>query len=434
MSRRIALISEHASPLARLGSVDSGGQNVYVAQVARQLARRGYRVDVFTRRSDRLCPTWFDWEDGVRVIHVPAGPPLRIRKEEMFPYMDEFTDWMLRYAPYYDLYHANFWMSGFVAMQLRRRLGTPFVVTFHALGRVRRLHQGLADEFPREREETEKQIVDEADMLIAECPQDVDDQVTYYGADRSRIRMTPCGYDPQEFFPIIKTVARRMIRVPDDVPVVLQLGRLVPRKGIDNVICALGLLKSFHGIHARLIIVGGNPSDSTSQGDPELARLHSVARLSDVAGDVEFVGQKDRESLKYYYSAADIFVTTPWYEPFGITPLEAMACGVPVVGSNVGGIKYTVKDGATGILVAPRDAHHLASAMATLLGNPQLREAMGARALARVKRNFTWERVAERLSSIYAEVIDTTAPREAVVSCPAIVDAGVAARQGVSRS
>ena len=169
---RIALISEHASPLAALGGVDSGGQNVYVAHLARRLARRGHEVEVLTRRDRADQPESIRWADGVTVVHVAAGPPSFVRKEELLPHMDDFTRSVLRRIRSrgaYDLIHANFFMSGLVAADVKRQTGVPFVVTFHALGRVRRLHQNGDDTFPPERLAIEARVVAEADAIIAEC-------------------------------------------------------------------------------------------------------------------------------------------------------------------------------------------------------------------------------------------------------------------------
>jgi glycosyltransferase involved in cell wall biosynthesis len=328
-----------------------------------------------------------------------------VRKESLLPFMPEFVAWMAPYALDYDLCHANFWMSGFVAAELRRLLGLPFVITFHALGRVRRQHQGAADEFPVERDDVERRVIAEAAAIIAECPQDVDDQVDHYGADPAKIRVAPCGYDAAEFSPLDRAVARRVIGFDGAGPLLLQLGRMVPRKGIDNVIQGLGELKRRYGQTAKLMVVGGETSDPGKEADPELARLRGVARASRVEEDVLFVGQRERKWLKYYYAASDIFVTTPWYEPFGITPLEAMACGVPVIGANVGGIKYTVLDGVTGRLVPPKDPPSLAEAMRELLADESRRQLMGRRGRARVERLFTWQRVARQISAIYLEVL-----------------------------
>src|SRR5262249_43770044 len=149
-----------------------------------------------------------------------------------------------------------------------------------------------------------------------------------------------------------------------DEPLILQLGRMVRRKGVENVIRGFACLLRRHGISARLLIVGGETSEPDPAATPEIGRLMSVAREEGVEGLVLFVGRRDREMLKYYYSAADVFVTTPWYEPFGITPVEAMACGTPVVGANVGGIKFTVRDGEAGYLVPPEDPEALAERLA----------------------------------------------------------------------
>jgi len=240
MTRRIALISEHASPLSTLGGVDSGGQNVYVGQLAKHLASSGYEVDVFTRRDHDLLPKVSEWMAGVRIIHVPAGPPCFVRKEELLPYMEQFTAWMLRYikrqkAPY-DLMHANFWMSGLVAAEIKQQLGIPFVVTFHALGRVRRQFQGGTDDFPDIRFAVEDRIVAEADHLIAECPQDEEDLINLYNADPAQVTIIPCGFDPSELWPLSKPLARVSLGLAPDEPVVLHVGRMVPRKGVDNVI------------------------------------------------------------------------------------------------------------------------------------------------------------------------------------------------------
>jgi glycosyltransferase involved in cell wall biosynthesis len=293
--KRVALISEHASPLVILGGVDSGGQNVYVGQLARLLPKLGYQVDVFTRRDSPVLPDIVAGADTARIIHVPAGPAAPVRKEDMLPLMGEFTEFLIRYSRRhrpYDLVHANFFMSALVAAEFQRAAGVPFVVTFHALGRVRRRHQGGQDAFPEER--------------LA----------------------------------------------------------MVPRKGVDNVIRGLARLRRDHGISARLLVVGGESETPDPAITPEIGRLLAIAEEEAVTDAVTFVGSRGRGVLCYDYCAADVFVTTPWYEPFGITPVEAAACGTPVVGAAVGGIRTTVVDGETGYLVPPRDPDALADRLA----------------------------------------------------------------------
>src|SRR4051794_8442943 len=295
MTRRIALISEHASPLSVLGGVDSGGQNVYVGQVAKQLAELGYDVDVFTRRDCERLPEIAEWESGIRIVHVPAGPPAFLRKEDMLPYMDDFTAYMLRFCQCqpecYDLVHANFWMSGQVACELKKALGVPFVITFHALGRVRRLHQKGADQFPDQRFAVEDRIVAEADRILAECPQDEEDLIRLYNAEPTRIAIVPCGFDPAELSPMSKPLARFALNIPPDERVILQLGRMVPRKGVDTVIRALGRLVRQHDLRPRLLIVGGESDAPDPALTPEIGRLRQVAQEEGVEELVTFVGR-----------------------------------------------------------------------------------------------------------------------------------------------
>jgi D-inositol-3-phosphate glycosyltransferase len=416
MSKKIALISEHASPLATLGGVDNGGQNVYVAQIAKNLAALGYAVDVFTRRDDPELKEIHEWEDGIRIIHVPAGPARYVHKEELLPYMKPFTRYMIDFIQRegrYDLIHANFWMSGLVATAIKYELGIPFVITFHALGRVRRVYQGKSDNFPDIRFEIEDSIIAAADRIIAECPQDKEDLTHLYQADPGRVTIVPAGFDPQEMQPIDKIAARRQLGLPENERIILQLGRVVPRKGIDTVIHGLARLVRDYGIQACLLIVGGESEDPDPTTTPELERLMQIARREKVSGRVSFVGRRQRDILKYYYSAADIFVSTPWYEPFGITPLEAMACGTPVVGAAVGGIKYTVVDGKTGFLVPPKDPDALAARLAEMFQDPAMLKRFSKQAIQRVQKHFTWQRVAHLLADVYEEVAAETRLAEA---------------------
>lgn len=408
MARRIALISEHASPLAPLGGVDAGGQNVYVAEVAKNLAAIGYEVDVFTRRDSRLLPETATWVRGVRIVHVPAGPPEQIRKEDIYVHMEEFSDFVIGYCRRqggYDLVHANFFMSGLVASRLKEALGIPFVITFHALGRVRRRHQRAADEFPDDRFAVEDKIVAEADRIIAECPQEEEELIRFYDADPLRIRMIPGGFDPAEFWPIGKELARVALGIPPTDKVVLQLGRMVPRKGVDNAISGFARLVREHEICARMLVVGGASAVPDPASDPELARLMEHATCEGVAERVDFVGAKGRDSLRWYYSAADIFVSTPWYEPFGITPVEAMACGTPVVGSNVGGLKFSVRDSETGYLVPPRNPERLAERLAHLYSHPKLLSTFSQQAIRRANDLFGWPKVTTEIAGLYEEVL-----------------------------
>lgn len=418
---KVAMISEHASPLASPGSVDCGGQNVYVAHLAVELARLGYEVDVFTRRDSPELAEIQPWVDKVRVIHVPAGPPSFVPKEQMLPWMEDFARFMIDFVEAqpvpYDLLHANFFMSGLVAQHVRAVLDIPFVITFHALGMVRRQCQGEADRFPAERLIIERHLMEDADCIIAECPQDRLDMERHYGAKRNRIEIVPCGFDPVELWPA-HDVARRKLGLGADDFILLQLGRMVPRKGVDNVIESLAVLRDRNAIQAKLLVVGGHPETDA----PEMARLQALTALHGLQRQVIFTGQQPRSELAYYYSAADVFVTTPWYEPFGITPLEAMACGTPVIGAAVGGIKTTVQEGVTGYLVPPKNPEALAERLALLHNDPAHAHRLGQEGWRRAHKLYTWHSVAERVAAIYERV----AAREAASVLPAMAQTGLA--------
>ncbi len=399
---RLAVISEHASPLAALGGEDSGGQNVYVAELARRLGTMGHRVDVFTRRNDALLPAVVPFERGVRVVNLPSGPAKAVPKDDLFPLMGEFRDAFYRFTKEepaaYDLVHANFWMSGWVACEAKRDLGLPFAQTFHALGEIKKREQGAADTSPPERRAAEFRILKEADRILATCPAEVEELTGLYDADPTRLTLVPCGVDARKFRPVDQSKARERLGLPDK-PTIVYVGRLVPRKGVDTLVEAFALLPD--RLDARLVVVGGEPGVEIS---PETDRLSALAEKFKVRERVTFTGSQPQEELRRYYGAADVAVTVPHYEPFGMTPLEAMACATPVAGSRVGGIKTSVADGKTGYLVPPKDPEALAGRLLRLLSDESLRNRMGRAARRRIKEHYTWERVARLAAAAFSEV------------------------------
>lgn len=405
---RIALISEHASPFTAPGGVDAGGQNVYVRHVARALAAAGHRVDVLTRRDSTAQLSSAPLATGVRVLHLNAGPPRPLPKEDLLPHMPEFTEGAHRLFTQglpYDVIHANFFMSGWVGLALRERHRVPLVTSFHALGLVRREHLGDADTFPEERIAIERTLAQQSDRVIAGCPQDEADLLRLYGAAPDRVTNVPCGVDVAALRPGDRRQARQRLGLPEDEFVMLQVGRLVQRKGTDNVVRALALMRTDSGApRPRLVVAGGGTATPDETATPEIGHLRRLAAELGVAKQVQFVGRAEHDGLRDWYVAADVFVSTPWYEPFGIAPLEAMACGIPVVGSAVGGVQYTVQHGVTGFLVPPRDPGTLASRLDELRARPALGVAMGRAGVRRVRTHFTWDEVAARLTRVYEMV------------------------------
>jgi D-inositol-3-phosphate glycosyltransferase len=407
--RKIALISESALPLAPTDRMDNGAQNICVSAVARHLARAGYQVDVFTRCDNITLPERIEWEKNLHLIYVPAGPAHPMSSEDLLPSMEAFGNFMLDYfrrqhRPY-DVVHANSFMSGHAAIPLARQLSIPLVVSLHARGRVQRRVQGHADRSPACRVAIEDDLLRVADCIITECEQDKRDLIAQYGASPQRIEVLSRGFDPAELAPVDRVLARSRLGWPQRRFTILQLGSLEPCKGIDNLIRALALLRHEHRIAARLYIVGGNSAAPNASATPEIGRLTDVARQCGVLGQVLFVGRRGRQQLRHLYSAADVFVSTPWYEPFGITPIEAMACGVPVIGPALGGPHSAIVDGLTGYLVPAHEPAALAGRLAVLAGNARERGMMGEAGRQRAHRLFTWSHVCRGLAVVYERVI-----------------------------
>jgi glycosyltransferase involved in cell wall biosynthesis len=389
---RIAMVSEHANPLATVGGVDSGGQNVHVAALAANLVRRGHEVTVFSRRDDSSAPARVISADGYAVEHVPAGPPADVPKDQLLQYMPHFADYLAtRLGSFrYDVVHAHFWMSGVAAVAAAAPTGLPVVQTFHALGTVKRRHQGPRDTSPRSRLHQEAQLCSTVDSIIATCSDEVR-ELRRIGADERRVHVVPCGVDVHSFVPAPPPRNPR--------PRLLFLGRVVERKGVGNVIEALASLPT-----AQLVIAGGPPRDALG-ADPEVSRLRALAVAHRVADRVQLVGRVARCDVPRLMQSADVVVAVPWYEPFGIVPLEAMACGRPVVGSAVGGLLDTVVPGETGELVPPRRPDLLAGTLRALLADPDRMAAYGRAGFARATSLYRWERVAEQTEAVYESVL-----------------------------
>ncbi|WP_055490896.1 glycosyltransferase [Streptomyces sp. TP-A0356] len=404
-SLSVALVSEHASPLATLGGVDAGGQNVHVACLAGALADRGHRVTVYTRRDSRDLPDRVALRDGVEVRHVPAGPPEPIPKDELLPHMAAFGRYLARIwrARPPDLVHSHFWMSGLASLRAVRELGLPLLHTYHALGTVKRRHQQLADTSPPRRIAYESEVGLGCDRIIATCRDEVV-ELGRMGIPAAKIGIVPCGVDTERFTPRGPAAERGSHPYR-----LLQLGRLVPRKGAAVSIAALALLPD-----TELVVVGGPPADRLDD-DPEVRRLRGIAREAGVADRVRFTGGVPSQEVPPLLRGADVVVCPADYEPFGIVPLEAMACGRPVVASAVGGQLDTVADPSTGRLVPPRDPGALARAVGELLADPEARAACGAAGRRRVLRRYGWGRVAAATEKAYCAVLDAQPAATGVV-------------------
>ncbi|MEV1158846.1 glycosyltransferase [Micromonospora chokoriensis] len=403
---RIAMISEHASPLAVLGGEDAGGQNTHVAELSAALAAAGHEVRVYTRRDAPDLPVTVRSPDGYDVVHVPAGPAEPVAKDALLPHMREFSRWLTErwrggeWVP--EVIHAHFWMSGLAALTAGRQTGVPVVQTYHALGTVKRRYQGVQDTSPARRVSYERELGRSVDRIVAQCRDEVGELVRM-GVPRSRMTVVPSGVNLATFAPLGPAADREPGRAR-----ILTVGRLVERKGFQTVVRAMALVAD-----AECVVVGG-PPEGLLETDPYARRLRALAESCGVADRVHLAGAVPREEMGRWYRSADLLVAAPWYEPFGLTPLEAMACGVPVVGTAVGGIRDTVVDGTTGDLVPARDPHALAAAIQGLLDDRIRRFAYATAARERARTRYSWAATAERLVEVYSEVAAVRRPTRVV--------------------
>ena len=401
MSLRVAMLSVHTCPLAALGGKETGGMNVYVRELARELARMRVRADIFTRSQNPAIPRVVGVADGVRVVHLAAGPQGPMAREAVHDHLDQFVDgveaFRLEHGVDYDLIHGHYWLSGAVGLALRERWGVPLVQMFHTLGRLKNdASRDASEREPVLRIAEETRIVGAADRLVAATAIERSHLVSRYGADPERIAVIPCGVDTALFTPGDQAAARAALGL-DGRPQLLYVGRLAPIKGLTTLLDGMARLREA-GSRAHLCIVGGDADEPLNGHEGELR-----ARLADLAlqDAVTFVGAQPQESLRDWYVAADATVLPSYYESFGMVALEAMACGSPVVASRVGGLQTTVRDRITGVLVPDHDPAALAEALERVLDDADLRRRLGREGV-RWAALHQWPCVAEAVCREYA--------------------------------
>ena len=398
---RLALLSYHSCPVARMGEKDTGGMSVYVLQLAREYGRRGNRVDVYTRCHDPQDSQIVELGEGARLVHLKAGP-YDETKENLCEHIPEFLTNLCCFQSArgirYDLIHSHYWLSGRAGTVLSRRWNVPHVVTFHTLAKTKLRAR------PGERESdvrvcAEKRLIETADAVVVSTEQEKDDLARLYQAPPYRVRVVRAGVDLELFRPVGRARARRLLGLTEK-KVILYVGRVEPLKGLDILLGAVAALDDI--ADTRLLIVGGN-----LMGDGELLRLKSLAFQLGIGNVVTFVGSVDQADLPRYYGAADVFVLPSHYESFGLAALEAMACGTPVVAFRVGGLRTLVSDGETGYLISRRCPEPFAQRLGILLENPALREAM-ARAARAKALEMGWSGVADQMMDVYSCLMGKT--------------------------
>lgn len=396
---KIAIVSAQSSPLTPVGGVEAGAQQVHVAALATALGERGHAVTVYTRAASPELPRRVRMCRGVTVEHVDAGPLAPLSEDELVPHLAQFgrglaASWAVD-TP--ELVHSHFWSSGLVALAAAREFDLPVVHSCHALGVVKHRHLGPAGNVSMTRRRLERAMVRQLDRLVASSTDEAVELVRM-GADRRRITVLPRGVDTELFRPEGEqwTGSGR--------PRLVMASRLIPRKGIDTVLAALSRIPD-----AELFIAGG-PIRSRLEENAFAQRLRGLAQQMRVADRVEFLGSVDRRDLPTLYRSADLMITTPWYEPYGTSALEAMACGVPVVATEVGSLTDIVADGSTGELLPIRRPDLLAGVVRRLLGDPVRREAYGIAGADRARVRYGWQRLAEGFELMYERTLRARYP------------------------
>ncbi len=406
------MLSYHTCPLATLGGKDTGGMNVYVRELTRQLGRLGVHVDVFTRSQDEHVPhVLHDLGYGNRVVHVPAGPETPLPKQELANHIPEFVEGVKAFACEkgikYDLIHSHYWMSGLAAASLSDLwAGAPILHMFHTLGEMKnRVARTEAEREGEYRINGERQVLRRANRIVVATLAELTQLRFLYKADASKLVVIPPGVDVSHFYPIPSDEAKMYVGLKPEDRMVLFVGRIEPLKGVDTLIqamCCLQLKDKRRPVH--LAIIGGDPSASREQMTAEMARLQKLCDELAMGQTVVFLGMRDQDKLPYYYSAAEVLVMPSHYESFGMVALEAMACGTPVIASEVGGLAYLVRDGETGFTIPDQEPEKLCEKISWLLNDPELHESMSRRAVE-YAQDYAWEKIVKQIVETYQGLI-----------------------------
>lgn len=410
---RIAMLSYHTCPLATLGGKDTGGMNVYVRDLTKELGKLGIHVDVFTRSQDEHVPhVLHDLGFGNRVVHIEAGPEEPKSKSDITKYIPDFAQGIIQFANekgiIYDAIHSHYWMSGLAAEILSKAWGgIPIVHMYHTLGemknRVARSQEEFAD---KTRLDGERQVLASANRVVVATMAELTQLRFLYRADASKLTIIPPGVDTSHFYPIDKDEAKQFIGLKPEDRMILFVGRIEPLKGVDTLIQAMSYLSDDlknkeKPVH--LAIVGGDVNVNPHEMSSEMKRLQKLSDDLCMGSTILFLGKRAQDTLPYYYSAAEMLVMPSLYESFGMVALEAMACGTPVIASEVGGLGYLVENDVTGFTIPDSDPQVLSEKISVLLSNHDVRIDMGCRAVEHATK-YEWGTIAKQVIALYEEV------------------------------
>ena len=404
---KVALISVHGDPAVDIGKEEAGGQNVYVRQVGEALARQGWQVDMFTRRSDTDQDEIVEHSPNCRTIRLTAGPQKFVARQKIFRHLPEFVkaffDYQHQQETIYPIIHTNYWLSAWVGMEIKKLQAVQHLHTYHSLGAVKYRSINTIPLIAKTRLRVEKQCLETADTIIATSPQEKEHMRSLV-SKKGNIVVIPCGTNIECFGSVDRQTGRAKIGIAPEKKLVMYAGRFDERKGIETLVRAVAREEVKRHENLKLIIVGG--STPGEKDGIERNRIGDLVRELGIEDITEFTGRVQHEDLASYYAAADVCVVPSHYEPFGLVAIEAMASRTPVIASEVGGLKFSVADRETGLLVPPQDEAAFAGAIDSILSDPQWRKELGTNARTRVEAKFSWDGVAQQLAEEYATALN----------------------------
>ncbi len=396
---RLAMLSVHSCPVGNLGAKDTGGMSVYIQEVARELGKQGHLVDVYTRVHGHKDNRIVNLGQNARLIHLMAGDDEEMHKLAVYSYLPNFACNLENFRKnnelQYDLVFSHYWLSAWVGEYLQRWWSVPHIVMFHTLGAVKNAI-GIGEDEPELRVKTEKLLIKGCHRIIAATAREKEDLIEYYGGSPERIGVVPCGVNLDLFQPVDREMAKRQLGFNDD-KIILFVGRVEPLKGIDRLIKAMTYLQNIRAL--RLVIIGGG-----EYSQDEIKRLQKLSCDLHVQQLVTFLGLVKHEELPGFYSAANVCVIPSYYESFGLVALESLACGIPVVATDVGDLKNIIRQGETGYMVTDGSPRNLASKIALLLSkpSPDMESALSIRASV---ARLSWRNIAKALVEECREVL-----------------------------
>jgi len=398
---RIALLSFHTSPLAILGGSVSGGMNVYIREVSKRLTDKGFQVDIFTRREEQEVPSIIELDEGLRLFHIDAGPIAVVNKNDLSLWINSFTTNIKKIVENFDddyaLIFSHYWLSMLAGETLAHDWDIPHIGMFHTLAEVK-LEALASEKETQVRLDTERRLIGKLDRIIAATSDEKEIMRIIYGVSEDNISVVPLGVGPDFFEEKLQSYAREKLKFYNGDKIVLAVGRVEPLKGLDVLIRAMSYVDP--EMPYQLVIIGGDKAASV-----EISRLKDIAMQVGIAHKVKFIGSVDHSKLPIYYRAADVVVIPSFSESFGLVAVEAMASGVPVVASNVGGLALTVEHGRAGFLIPPGSSDQFGEKINLLLNDPKLRSDFGKIGVENM-RSYSWDAVAIQLCNVFRLLIE----------------------------